>query len=461
MSPAELTSLSPGSAPAVRGRTETISGFGRTRRVTATVVRVRDAEHVSELLAGAVAPRGLIARGAGLSYGDPAQNEGGLVLDTTSLAEIHAIDERSGDVTVGAGALVADVLRALARHGLTLPVVPGTSALTVGGAIAADVHGKNHPHRGSFGAHVRSLSLVTPADGPLEIGPGDLLDATLGGMGLTGVITAATLATSVLRSPCAVADVDRAGSIEEAIGLILSSTERHTHAIAWLDLLAGGDRFTRAVVTRSREGEQAAGPCELSIPPPRFGFAPPLLSGVLPAAARAFNPVHWLRSPRRARELSLGVGPALFPLDAVAGWNRAYGSAGLVQYQAAVPRGAEGQLRALLELLRAATVCRCTSPPSSGSGRAAGACSRSRSRGGRSPSTSRPVPSGLADALRRADALVAEAGGRVYLAKDSRLAPDTLGAMYPRLARFGEVRARVDPHELLRSDMSRRLGLTR
>ncbi len=458
-------SSSRGCGPA-RGRPETVCGFGRVRPVLVTLVAPRDGDEVAELLSAAgaeAAANGLIARGAGMSYGDAAQNEHGLVLDTSGLAGIHGIDSRTGDVTVGAGTRLAVLLRELSRHGLTLPVVPGTSAPTVGGAIAADVHGKNHRRVGGFGAHVRALRLVTPARGELTVSREehpDLFEATIGGMGLTGVVTRATLRTVVLREPFAIADVDRVGSIEQAIELIDGTPERHSHAIAWLDLLARGSSFTRAVVTRSRAGEQAGGPGELQLHEPRPAFAVPLVRPVLPAAARAFNVAYWARSPRRAREVPMSMAAASFPLDRVDGWNRVYGRGGLVQYQVAVPDGEEWVLRVMLEMLRARGL-----PMYLATLKRLGA-----SEGG---PLSFPIEGwtlavdlparadGLEHALSRADRLLAGAGGRVYLAKDVRLSREVFAAMYPRLQQFAEVRASVDPQELLRSDLSHRLGLTR
>jgi decaprenylphospho-beta-D-ribofuranose 2-oxidase len=458
-----MSSVEAGTRPApAPPQRAVLGGFGRTHPVAVTVLRPRDGEEVAELLAADAPVRGLIARGAGLSYGDPAQNEGGAVLDTSALVGVHALDSRSGDVTVGAGTRIAELLAELAGHGLTLPVVPGTSGVSVGGAIAADVHGKNHPRDGSFGARLTAMTICTPADGLLEVSReqhAELFAATLGGIGLTGVIVAATLETIVLRRPAAVADIDRVGSLEQALELLDEDT-RHSHAIAWLDLLARGSRFSRAVVTRSREGEEATGPTALA--PLRKLELPSLLPGGLlqPAGVRAFNRLLWLRTPRQVRERPMAMGPALFPLDRLGGWNRLYGRRGLVQYQVAVPRGEEWTLRCLLEMLRARRMPMYLA-------------SLKRLGPGSGGLLSFPIEGwtlaidlparapGLAEALAEADALLAGAGGRVYLAKDSRMSPETLAAGYPELPAFQALRARVDPHEILRSDMSRRLGLTR
>ena len=179
-----------------------LSGWGRTHRARVNLERPRSSEQIVDRLSSPK-PGGLIARGAGRSYGDAAQNEGGAVLEMTSLREEPSLDVARGEIEVSAGSSFAEVLLRLARAGHTLPVVPGTRHLTVGGAIAADVHGKNHPHAGSFGTNLESFTLCAPALGAVEVSREsrpELFSATLGGMGLTGVITRARLRVVPMRS---------------------------------------------------------------------------------------------------------------------------------------------------------------------------------------------------------------------------------------------------------------------
>jgi decaprenylphospho-beta-D-ribofuranose 2-oxidase len=440
-------------------RAALLSGWGRTAPTRARFVRPADAGEVAASMLSARG--GVIPRGAGRSYGDPAQNEGGTVLDLTGLSGVRSVDVPQREVRAGAGTTFAILLEELARHGLTLPVVPGTRHLTVGGAIAADVHGKNHPDQGSLANRLVSFELATP-DGTLrEVtreSDGELFAATTGGMGLTGAVTAATLAAVPLREPFALADVDRADSIEDAMGLMDGGG--HTHEIAWLDLLASGGRFARAVVTRSREGEAPAGAGSLGLAPrPALRVPAHAPGGLLRSAAvRTFNAALWHRSPRRERGRPIGAAEQLFPLDRVADWNRLYGRHGLLQYQFAVPRGQEWVMRCVLELLRARRVpmflaaLKRFGAPSGGllsfplEGWTLAIDIPARARGARAV---------LADA----DRLVASAGGRVYLAKDARMRPKMLREMYPELGRFRAVRERVDPAGALRSDMARRLEL--
>jgi decaprenylphospho-beta-D-ribofuranose 2-oxidase len=473
-----------------------LSGWGRTAQTRARVLRPCTADHVASALAGAAAQGGAIARGAGRSYGDAAQNAGGTVLDTTALAGTPALDAERGLVTVGAGTTFAQLLLYLAAHGLTLPVVPGTRHLTVGGAIASDVHGKNHPRDGSVGRQLQSFTLCTPADGPVDVSAErrrDLFDATLGGMGLTGVVTEATLRVAPMRTSCARADIDRVGDLEQALALMVRDGP-HRYAIAWVDLLCGGAAFGRSVVTRSDMGSSSehsrgartgltSGVRELG----RAGWAAPrsdqteqggggrgadpfplrprvsvprgFPSGVLrPATVRAFNALHWRSAPRRERGRRLTISANLFPLDTLGDWNRLYGPGGLLQYQFVVPRGAEDTLLRVIHLLRERrqpmylAVLKRFGPGSGGL--------LSFPLEGWTFAIDIPADApGLGGALDEADELVAAAGGRVYLAKDARLRPEMLAAMYPDLERFRAVRGRVDPRGTLRSDMARRLGL--
>ncbi|HEX7610688.1 MAG TPA: FAD-binding oxidoreductase, partial [Solirubrobacteraceae bacterium] len=218
------------------------------------MLRPEHAEAVAQALAAAASlGTGVIARGAGCSYGDAAQNEGGVVLDMSAFGRILSIDTERRVLRAQAGATIAELMAALAPHDLTLPVVPGTRHVTLAGAIASDIHGKNHHRDGGFARHVTSISLCTPAAGLVEITPesdADLFYATLGGMGLTGVILEATLHVDPLASPWVAGDIDRTAGLEETLEL-LGGEEHHRYSVAWLDMLAPGAKMGRAVITRA------------------------------------------------------------------------------------------------------------------------------------------------------------------------------------------------------------------
>jgi decaprenylphospho-beta-D-ribofuranose 2-oxidase len=295
-------------------------------------------------------------------------------------------------------------------------------------------------------------------------------------MGLTGVVSEATLRIVPLRSPTALADIDRTDSFEETLAL-MASKDRHRYAIAWLDLLAGGVAFGRSVVTRSEEGPavvmhparrlRARGSrrreaCRGAAPfdaRPRVSVPGGFPGGLLrPAAVRAFNALHWRSSPRRVRRRKLTMSAQLFPLDLLGDWNLLYGPRGLLQYQFAVPRGQEEVLTAVLRQLRARRVPMYLAVLKRFG--CAGSGLLSFPLEGWTVAIDIPADApGLSRVLDEVDELVAGGGGRVYLAKDARMRPEMLAAMYPGLDRFRELRAQLDPEGVLRSDMARRLGL--
>jgi decaprenylphospho-beta-D-ribofuranose 2-oxidase len=459
---------------AAAGSERSLCGWGRTAPSRCRVLRARGAEDVLAVLADPrAAAGGVIARGAGRSYGDAAQNGGGEVLDTTGLDRVLAIDGERMRATAQAGATIAQLMARLAAHGLGLPVVPGTRHVTLAGAIASDIHGKNHHRDGGFARHVLSLRLCTPAGGLVEVSPEadpELFYATFGGMGLTGIVLEATLRVEPLATPWVAEDVDRTDGLAQTLEL-MSGEERRRYSVAWLDLLAAGPSLGRAIVSRA-DPLPAGGPA----PSPRARGAgggypsalsrPPALVipsafpvGLLrPASVRAFNALRWRVSPRRERGRPQALAPYFFPLDVLGEWNRLYGRAGLIQYQFVIPSGQEAALEASFELIRARRL-----PVYLAVFKRFGAAfggPLSFPLEGWTLAIDLPAAApGLGAALDELDALVAGCGGRVYLSKDSRLRREGLAAMYPQLASFHAVRERVDPDGVMRSDLARRLGL--
>ena len=469
-------------AEATRGRARAVSGerslcgWGRTRPGRCQIVRPRGAEEVLEAFdASARGGGGVIARGAGRSYGDAAQNDGGEVLDMTGLDRIVSIDPDRGLVTAQAGATIAQLMARLAAYRLTLPVVPGTRHVTLAGAIASDIHGKNHHRDGGFARHVTSISLCTPAHGLVEVTPESdpgLFYATLGGMGLTGVVLEATLHAEPLASPWVAEDADRTDGLDETLALLSAGEERHRYSVAWLDLLAEGSKMGRAIVSRAdalpaeqlklpsrgRGAARHAYPGVLSQPP--AVDVPRAFPGALlhPAAIRAFNALRWRAAPRRERSRPLALVPYFFPLDVLGEWNRLYGSGGLIQYQFVIPMGAEATLVRCFELMRARRLPVYLAVFKRFGAQFGGPLSFPLE--GWTLAVDLPATAPGRDvALQALDELVAGCGGRVYLTKDARMRADTLRAMYPLLERFEAERERVDPDGVLRSDLAVRLGL--
>ena len=227
------------------------------------------------------ATRGIIARGLGRSYGDAAQNAGGSVLDATWLDAVYHADLESGQVTVGAGVSLETLMRRLVPLGWFVPVTPGTRQVTVGGAIAADIHGKNHHLDGAFCSHVRRMTLVTPTS-TLDLSPEsdpDLFWATAGGMGLTGVRLDATLQMIPVETSYLLVDTDRPRS-RLRHGDDGAGDASYRYSVAWIDCQASGSRLGRSVLTRGDHARLEDLPRRLRRDPARAqGFAPRSLAG--------------------------------------------------------------------------------------------------------------------------------------------------------------------------------------
>jgi decaprenylphospho-beta-D-ribofuranose 2-oxidase len=444
-----------------------VTGWGRTAPTTARLVRPRSyAEAVAAVRdCGA---RGGIPRGLGRAYGDAAQNAGGSVLDMTGLDRIHAIDVEGGTVLCDAGVSLHTLMRLLLPLGWFVPVTPGTRYVTVGGAIGADIHGKNHHVSGSFSRHVVSLELLT-ADGRVHVVPRgtDLFDATTGGMGLTGVILTATVRLQPVQTSLMRVDTERAGDLDDLMARLAATDHRYRYSVAWIDLLARGAATGRAVLTRGEHAPLDALPRRARARRDPLAFQPSCLpaapsyvpEGLLSRTTVGLFNELWYRKAPRTRTGRLQSIPAFFhPLDGVPHWNRIYGRGGFVQYQFVVGHGQEDALRRVVHRI---AEHRCPS-----------FLAVLKRFGDADPGwLSFPVPGwtlaldipanlpGLGPFLDGLDEEVAAAGGRVYLAKDSRLRPELLAAMYPRLDDFRALRAELDPRGVFTSDLSRRLDL--
>ncbi len=411
----------------------------------------------------------MIARGLGRSYGDPAQNAGGIVLDMTGLARPPAIDADTGVAVVDGGVSLDTLMRAALPLGWWVPVLPGTRQVTIGGAIGADVHGKNHHTKGSFGNHVLSIDLVT-ADGTVRTltpdGPeAELFWATVGGMGLTGVIVAATVQLHRTESAYFVVDTDRTRDLDELLALLTDgSDDTYGYSAAWFDTTTTGAKLGRAVLTRGSLATRDQLPAKLRDDPLKFE-APQLLTFpdafpnglVNRATLRAFSELWYRKAPRRQRGAIQNITAFFQVLDLFGDWNRVYGSRGFLQYQFLVPFGAEqcGRIVEKIGASRHASVperaqaVRCGKP-----GAAVVPAARLDDHG------RLPDRAGAAPLLRRAR----RPGGRGRRpALPGEGVPDdrtTFKRGYPRFEEWRKVRDAADPDGVFVSDMARRLELT-
>ncbi len=444
-----------------------LTGWGRIDPTAAEVAEPEDRNEVAGLLQAPPA-RGVIARGLGRSYNNAAQNDGGMVIRMTRLNRIISLNRETGVVTSEAGVSLERLIRLALPAGWFVPVSPGTRQVTIGGAIAADVHGKNHHRAGSFAPHVLWFDLLLPGGEERHVTPGsdpELFWATAGGMGLTGVITQAAVQLKKVETSKVAVDTIRTADLDETMACLADADNRYGYTVAWLDCLASGAHLGRSVVTNGDFACVSDLPAKDRHDPLAFSPVARLRApaacppGLINRHTVALANEAWYRKTPRRREGELqSIGAFFHPLDGIRNWNTVYGPGGFRQYQFVVPSGAEATLRQILERISAArapsfvTVLKRFGPGDDGY-------------------LSFPIPGwtlaldfpartpGLEGLLRRLDDQVVTAGGRVYLAKDSRVSPAVLAEMYPRLPDFRKLRGALDPAGHLVSDLSRRLGL--
>ena len=451
-----------------------LHGWGRTAPSSGSIANVpgTDRAGLAEIVR-ALPARGGIARGLGRSYGDSAQNGGGVALklgaDDSADEPAIVIDHTQGTVTAAAGVSFDELLRASVPAGYFVPVTPGTRFVTIGGAIASDIHGKNHHVDGTFGRHVRQITMMLADGSVVETGPGrdpDLFWATVGGMGLTGVILRATFAMLPIETSRCTVDTERAGDLDELMAL-MADDDSYRYSVAWIDLMARGSSLGRSVLTRGDHARvEELAPRQAAFPlhyrASHLGSVPPLIppKGLLNhATVAAFNEFWFRKAPKRRIGQIVSIPNFFHPLDAVGHWNRLYGRRGFLQYQFVMPFGQEAALRHVVERL-------------ADSGTTSFLAVLKRFGEANQAPLSFPKPgwtlaldvpgaaSGLVELLAELDDVVLDAGGRHYLAKDAATTPEAIRRGYPRLAEWQAIRDRVDPHHRWASDQSRRLRLT-
>jgi FAD/FMN-containing dehydrogenase len=382
------------------------------------------------------------------------------VLDHTPRNKIISFHPEQAIITAQAGVSLADILRVIVPAGFFLPVSPGTQFVTLGGALAADVHGKNHHVDGSIGQYVPSFLLQTATGQQLVCSlqqNTDIYDATQGGMGLTGAIEEITLRLLPIESDQIQVVAHRTRDLEETLGQLEATAHLHRYSVSWIDPLASGTSLGRGWVLAGDHAPRSS-PLPLAWKSRSVASVPFFLpSGVLsPTTCRWFNNRIYRKGIVQTDRVSLES--FFYPLDRVRHWNRLYGRRGFIEYQAVLPRPtAHATLRRMLEAIAYSGI-----PAFFAGIKSSGPAGRgplSFLIPGMTMGIDFPYRPGVEELVAKLDHLVIEQQGRVYLAKDALLPADRFREMYPRWKEFEAVCDRLDPNRSIQSDQSRRLGL--
>ncbi|NVZ22296.1 FAD-binding oxidoreductase [Pseudomonas costantinii] len=397
---------------------------------------------VAALRDGVVAAQGsTLAYGNGRSYGDSCMAGSDHVLHMRTLDRFIKVDWQQGIVRAEAGVTLAEILAIAIPQGWFLSVTPGTQFATLGGAIANDVHGKNHHLRGTFGNHVRCLGLLRHNEEPLICSPTDnteLYAATIGGLGLTGIITWAEVQLIPIHTSQIDSKVVRFDNLAEFFSLSAQLDHQHEYSVAWIDCLAKGTQTGRGVFIvgdHARYGSlEVDERTKLSVP-----LTPPV-SLINNLSLRAFNDMYWRVHPTQSTRKRSSYEPFFYPLDRILHWNRIYGRRGFQQYQCVIPDAvAEVVMRELLGAIAEsgqgsflAVLKRCGDIASPGL--------LSFPLPGTSLALDFPQKVDLARLFKRLDAIVREGGGRLYPAKDAHMAGADFRQAYPGWERLEALR---------------------
>ncbi len=464
--------------------TKTLTGWGRTAPSTAEVLSTPDIDVIAKAVAqvadsNADKPshlqRGVIARGMGRSYGDPAMNGGGLVIDMQALNKIHNIDPDTAVVDVDAGVTLDQLMKAALPYGLWVPVLPGTRQVTIGGAIGPDIHGKNHHSAGSFGNHVKSMELLVADGRVLHLEPegtpddpnGELFWATVGGMGLTGIVLRAQINMTRTETAYFIADGDMTHTLDETIEFHSDGSEHnYTYSSAWFDAISPAPKLGRAAISRGSlatlDQLKELSP-KLAKNPLKFN-APQLMTvpDIFPnftmnkLSMVAIGELWWLKSGEYRNQVQ-NLTQFYQPLDLIGEWNRGYGSKGFLQYQFVVPTEAVEPFKQIIrDIQKSGHYSALNVFKLFGEGNRA---PLSYPMPGWNVCVDFPIKPGLGNFLDDLDRRVMEFGGRLYLAKESRTSAENFHKMYPGLPGWLETRRNIDPTGVFASDMSRRLEL--
>ncbi|HSK39731.1 MAG TPA: FAD-binding oxidoreductase [Arenibaculum sp.] len=453
----------------------TLTGWGRAAKARTLACRPERSREVARALSASEAKPGVIAYGAGRSYGDVALNSGGATVLTGRLNRFLQFSPGGGPddgpdngpgngpgnglVVCEPGVTFRDLLRTFLHRGYLAPVSPGTAFATVGGAIANDVHGKNHDKVGSFGDHVAWIDVAVPDGRVIRTSPEedpDLFAATVGGIGLTGVIVKAALRLMPVTSSRVAVRERRVANIEDFMAAFAEVRQRATYSVGWIDALGNGAHLGRGVLQTAEYADDGLE----RLPAERAVRFPMDLPGFVlnQHSIGMFNRLYYSRVPAAGRERIVPLHKFLHPLDAMLDWNRMYGHRGFHQFQCVIPDAmSERGIPALLDVIARERTASFLAVLKTLGGSGRGYLSFPMA--GFTLALDFPVRAGTSDLMARLEKITLDHGGRIYLAKDACLSAEGFRRMYPQLDRLRAVLDRVDPGRRLTSDLARRLDI--
>lgn len=437
-----------------------LSGWGRFPRAKCSSYRPERMAGIPQIIKFGQNEK-YIARGYGLSYGDASLNRGNGVILMERIDRFLMFDPETGLLRCEAGVQLAEIIKYFLPRGWFLPVTPGTKFCSIGACVACDVHGKNHHRDGSLCNFVEEISLLVPSGEVIRCSrkeKADLFLATIGGMGLTGIVLEVAFYLRPVKSAYISVDYIRTKNMGETLASFNEFDNQYTYSVGWLDCLAEGSSFGRGALMFGNHAEPAES-TSLDVIKARSITIPfDLPTGILNKySLKLFNFLYY-NAHKPCKNVLIDYDKFFYPLDKVLQWNRVYGKNGFLQYQCVVPHeGAVDTLTHILESVRKSdtlpflTILKRMGDSSDGI--------LSFPMPGYTLALDFPLISGVLDLLTALDETVLGAGGRVYLAKDARLSAEHFKLMYPNLDRWQKIKADVDPQNIFVSDLARRMKL--
>ncbi len=448
---------------------KTISGWGCNSKALVKILNPKDKEELQEIISDSK-KNSIIARGLGRSYGDAAQLNNGSVINLDCFQHIY-LNKEQGIVNAGGGVSFDNLLKKIIPHGFFLPVSPGTRNVTVGGAIAADVHGKNHHVNGSFGNHVINLLIIDGLGQIKSLSPRkdanksekDKFWATIGGMGLTGVIIEATFSLIPIRTSKISVDTSRHRDIDSLMEKMIICDNKFQYSVAWLDTLNKRGRGILTCGNHARPEElkkKVDIDSLLEYNPKSIATAPSFIpNGILNRlTVNAFNEAYYRKAPESRKQELQDLASFFHPLDGIQEWNRVYGPKGFLQYQFVVPDCSSHLIKESIEKFRKIGIPSFLSVLK----RFGEENSSFLSFPKKGWTLAVDIPLSITEldrTLFELDMKIAEAGGRIYLAKDSRQSSDIFSLTYPKLNEWKTIQTEMDPKKIFCSDLAKRLNL--